>query len=207
MAGHWQQVVENVGNLTGELTPLFEGSRSQHIPLEYIEVLKDPLQIHRKIMELNAQCKEELLVFTKPPFSGYGKPSMNEQADQQKSLTRAGVESRSVYEILTDSQERAWQLQFIADAKSNGEKSREIDRLPMKLAVFDRRVSAFALEDPTTQKPSLTTLVIEHAGLAMGLRMLFECYWVRSREVLIPEYIGGEQLEGDNQQGNVGHES
>lgn len=196
VAGRWRQAVEDVGNVTGELTPLFEGSRSQDIPLEYIEVLKDPLQIHRKIMELSAQCREEILFFTKPPYSGYGTASIEEQENQQTTLMQAGVDIRSLYEISTDREERAWQIRRISVTVSNGEKAREIDKLPMKLAIFDRQISALPLEDPTTQKQSLTTLIIEHAGLAMGLKMLFECYWVRSREILIPEGIGGLQNEG-----------
>ena len=192
MAERWQQVTNDVGRLAGELTPLFNGSRSQDIPLEYIEVIKDPLQIHRRIMELSAQSKEEILIFSKPPYS-FGRAGIEEQTDQQIALVKRGIRVKSIFQTALDPDEAYWQLTMVARAMENGKEFREAERLPMKMAIYDRRISLFALDDPILKRSSLTTVVIEHEALAFALKMLFECYWSQSREVAVP-VSGGRGL-------------
>ena len=63
----------------------------------------------------------------------------------------------------------------------------------MKMAIYDRRISLFALDDPILKRSSLTTVVIEHEALAFGLKMLFECYWSQSKEVAVA-VSGGKGL-------------
>ncbi len=52
-----------------ELSPLFQAGQLHTDPLEYIEVLRDPGTINARFAELQASVKDEILVFTKPPYT------------------------------------------------------------------------------------------------------------------------------------------
>jgi sugar-specific transcriptional regulator TrmB len=195
VAGRWKKVADDVGRLAEELTPLFQGSRSQDIPLEYIEVIKDSLQIHRRIMELSAQARKEILIFSKVPYA-FGRIGIEQQTKQQVGLIKEGLKIRSIVESSPDSKEAAWQTKVIAGAMAAGKEFRETEKLPMKMAIYDTRISLFALDDPLLKRSSLTTVVIEHEALALGLKMLFECYWSQSREVAIPVSRGRGLAKG-----------
>ena len=49
--------------------PAYEAGQTHTDPLEYIEVLRDRRAINERFAELQAQVKEEILVFTKPPYA------------------------------------------------------------------------------------------------------------------------------------------
>jgi sugar-specific transcriptional regulator TrmB len=68
--GRNSSLKQNIGKLIKQLLPQYENSREETNPLDYIEIIKDPYQIHERIMQLHAEAKEEILVFTKPPFTG-----------------------------------------------------------------------------------------------------------------------------------------
>jgi hypothetical protein len=51
----------------------------------------------------------------------------------------------------------------------------------MKLAVFDGRQGMIALLDPVITRPSWTSVVFEHEGMAEAMTGLFEDRWRRGR--------------------------
>jgi len=167
---------EKIVRLIDELKPLFKASQQNSNSLEYIEILKDPHQIHKKIMELAEGASSEVLAFTKPPYTGPPE-KLQEQMDQEQDILKKNLTIKSIYEIATDPQDREWQLRIIDEAMRGGEEARVIETLPMKMLIFDEKTVLFALEDPVSGKPSLTTQVIEHKALATGLKILFETLW------------------------------
>jgi len=172
---------ENITNLMKELTPQYENSRQEVNPLDYIEIIKDPYQIHKRFMQLLAQGKEEILVITKPPFSG-PREKLEEQVGQGFDTSKRGVRVRCIYEIARDEDERRWQLEMIKRAVSAGEKARVSEELPMKMAIFDSSVVMYWLEDPVSQQTSLTAQVVVHHSLAKGLKILFETLWEQAQD-------------------------
>ncbi len=50
----------------------------------------------------------------------------------------------------------------------------------MKLAVFDARQGLIALLDPVITKPTWTSIVFDHTGMAEAMKGLFEDYWGRA---------------------------
>jgi hypothetical protein len=58
---------------------------------------------------------------------------------------------------------------------------REIDSVPMKLAVFDGRQGLIALLDPVITKPTWTAVVFDHQAMGEAMKGLFEEYWRRGR--------------------------
>jgi predicted transcriptional regulator len=167
---------ENIKSLITELRPQYEKSRLETNPLDYIQIIKDPYQIHKRFMQLLAQGKEEILVITKPPFSG-PREKLEEQVGQGSDTSKRGIRVRCIYEIARDEDERRWQLEMIKRAVSAGEEARVSEELPMKMAIFDSSVVMYWLEDPVSQQTSLTAQVVVHHSLAKGLRMLFETLW------------------------------
>ncbi len=168
-------------------------------PLEYIEIIKNAYQIHKRFMELVGKANEEILIFTKPPYSG-PKEKLEEQTEQQAEPLRQGISIRSIYELPKDEKEIEWWFKDIDAAARNGEKARVIEELPMKMAIFDEKIVMIPLEDPISTATSFTAQIVEHRSLAQGLKILFETLWARSRDYhVLEDYI--EVLRPDKMRG------
>jgi sugar-specific transcriptional regulator TrmB len=174
-------VKRNVAQMMRELRPQFEESRQEVNPMEYIEIIKDPYQIHKRIMQLHAEAKEEILAFTKPPFTG-PRQRLKEQIDQQAETLKTGLQIRSIYEMANDEDERRWQFEMIDRCARGGEEARVLKKLPMKMAIFDSRIVMYALVDPVSKQTSLTSQIVEHPALAESLKILFRTLWEQAED-------------------------
>ena len=172
---------ERVENVVNELSPRYEEGALKTDPLDYIEIIKDPYQIHKRFLQLYSEAKEEILVFTKPPFA---EPlgENEEQLDQEIHVLNSRIRGRSIYEILTDRGDKSKLFQHIQRAVRAGEEARVLKELPMKMAIFDSRIVTYTLEDPLSQHASLTAQVVEHRALARSLKMLFEALWEQAKD-------------------------
>jgi len=176
-----QATEDEISAVLEGLTPQYEKSRLETNPMDYIEIIKDPYQIHKRYMQLHAEAKVEILVFTKPPFTG-PRERLKEQIDQQAEILKTRVRIRSIYEIASDEDEKKWQFEMIKRSVRAGEEARVLKKLPMKMAIFDSRIVICALEDPVSKKPSLTTQIVEHRALAESLKILFETLWEQAKD-------------------------
>lgn len=172
---------KRIRDLARELQPRFEKSRENSNPLSYIEIIKDSYQIHKRFVQLIREAREEILVFTRPPYS-VPKEGLSEQFREQVEPLSRGVKIRGIYEIPKDPDERQWWLGSIEGAARCGEQARIIEELPMKMGIFDERIVIYALEDPVSKQPTFTTQVVEHHALAKSLKILFETMWERARD-------------------------
>jgi sugar-specific transcriptional regulator TrmB len=172
---------ENITSVIDQLKPQYEKSRLQTDPMDYIEVIRDSYQAHRKFMELVAQTQEEHLALVKPPYSG-PREKLEEQIDQQAEPLKRGIRIRGIYQIPKDREEMEWMFKVIDMSAKRGEEARVIKKLPMKMAVFDSRIVLYALEDPVSKQPSLTTQIVEHRDLARSLKILFESLWEEAQD-------------------------
>jgi sugar-specific transcriptional regulator TrmB len=167
--------------LIRELLPVYERGSSNSSPLEYIEIIKDPYQTHRKFLQLMNNAAHERLIFSKPPYS-VPKELLTEQASLDLDPRRAGTLTRCIYEIPESKEETEWLILNIEEAVTHGEEARVATELPMKMAVFDEKIVMFALQDPTSRKISLTVQIIEHDALAKALKYLFEKVWAEAED-------------------------
>jgi sugar-specific transcriptional regulator TrmB len=174
-------VKENITAVINQLRPQYEKSRLETSPMDYIEVIKDPYQIHRRFMQLCAQAREEILMFTKPPFTG-PREKLEEQVDQESGILKRGIRGRSIYEIAKDEDEERWQREMIDRAVRSGEEARVIEELPMKMGIFDERIVMLFLEDPVSGQISLTAQVVEHRSLAKSLKITFKTLWEQAKD-------------------------
>jgi len=167
--------LKNLTTLIHELTPRYTQSQEKHNPLEFIEVIKDPILVHRRLMHLSRGAGVEILGFSKPPYSE--RKLLDEQVEEQHRRLKKGVKLRAIYEIPEKDGEKKDLLHNIQLVTKRGEESRVIKWLPLKMMIFDERNVLVALEDPVSREPSLTSLVIDHQSLAKALKIVFETMW------------------------------
>jgi len=172
---------EKVTKAIEELKPQYANSRLDVSPLDYIEIIKDPYQMHKRFMQLVEGAKEELVGFAKPPYSGT-KERMKEQIEQQMRLIKKGLKMRTIWEIPKDQEMMEWLNAYITEAAKYGDQMRVVEELPMKMAIFDSRIVILTLEDPVSKQTSVTTQVVEHRALARTLKLTFEALWAQAKD-------------------------
>ena len=175
------------------LIPLFQKSRELTDPLDYIEVVKDPLQVHHRICKLADESEKEILVFTKPPYSVPRGEMLKQQVKAEDKALAKGILNKSIYEMPPDPEEKGYLIEDIKNMIAAGEQARIIDELPVKMAIFDERSVVYFLEDPLLRKVSLTSMIIQHRSLARLLKIAFEAVWARAMEV--DEYLEREKVK------------
>jgi sugar-specific transcriptional regulator TrmB len=157
-------------DLIAQLGSLYTEGQEETSPLEYIEVLRGRASVNQRFAEIQANCKREILVFTKPP---YGK-APQDNVEGIEALQRH-VTARSLYEFtsLSDRDARLGIYAFIR----RGEEARFVAALPLKLVIVDEEIVLFGMEDPLAGRTELTIVVIENPQLAQTLKLAFDALW------------------------------
>jgi HTH-type transcriptional regulator, sugar sensing transcriptional regulator len=176
---------DNIDSVANELQPLFIKCRSNGSPLDYIEILKDPHHVRRKVIQLCTNTQSEMLVFTKPPYSFGSLKHRQEQKDPQIDALNRGVKVKTIYELPIDDDKKIAFISAVQELTDQGEEARVIDELPIKLAIFDEKIVLFALVDPVIGSPSVTNLVAEHPALARSFMVLFYSLWDKARNYCV----------------------
>lgn len=152
-----------------ELGPAYRAGQEHSDPLEYIEVLRDRRAINERFGDLQAGIKDEILVFTKPPYAKL--PQENVEGIEVTRTHRA----RSVYE-LSAFDDPAF-IEGVRRFIEAGEEARFVPALPLKLVIIDERFVMFGMEDPVAGGTDLTMMVVEHQALATVLKIAFNAVW------------------------------
>jgi sugar-specific transcriptional regulator TrmB len=161
--------------LIEELSPAFHEGQEQADPLEYIDVLRDRRAINERFDELQAGIKDEILVFTKPP---YATPAQENVEGLNVARTHKAC---SVYEY------SAFEDPAFAEGVRRfieaGEEARFVEELPLKLVIIDEKIVMFGMEDPVADDgdggQELTIMVVEHPSLARILKIAFDAVWAQ----------------------------
>jgi sugar-specific transcriptional regulator TrmB len=165
----------DAAEVIGRLGPEFQDGRVHSDPLEYIEVLRDRGAINERFTELQASVKNEILVFTKPPYAT--PPQENVDGIE---VARSHV-ARSVYEFdVLDNDAMARGIKRFIDA---GEEARFVEHIPLKLAIIDEATVMFGMQSPMAGEEDLTIMVVEHPALAQTLKLAFNRVWDRGLEL------------------------
>lgn len=151
------------------LTPDYLAGQEHTDPLEYIEVLRDRRAINERFGELEAGIKDEILVFTKPP---YATPVHEHEEGLEVAQSHR---ARSVYEYSAFDDERF--AEGVRRYVEAGEDARFVEELPLKLVIIDEQIVMFGIEDPVAGSSILTMIVVDHASLARLLKIAFEAVW------------------------------
>jgi HTH-type transcriptional regulator, sugar sensing transcriptional regulator len=141
-----EQLERGTASLIDTLGPSFRAGQKGDGSLEYIEVLRDRRAISERFDELQRAIKQEILVFTKPP---YAMPPQDELVGLEVTQKH---DAGSVYElsVFNDPAVAAGVRRFI----ETGEKAHFVPELPLKLVIIDESIVMFGMEDPSPAAPS-----------------------------------------------------
>ena len=155
--------------LAEALEPAFDAGQEHVDPLEYIEVLRDRGAINQRFGELQAGIKDEILVFTKPPYATPPEENV-EGLEVTQSHTVYSVYELSIFDDPVN-------VEGVRRFVEAGEQAHFVEELPLKLVIIDERIVLFGMEDPVSVGPALTMLVVEHPSLAQVLKIAFMHVW------------------------------
>lgn len=205
-----EQIIKAAGKIKEKLKKIYNQGNDTS-PLDYIEVLKNPFQIHRRYLELFSKAQKEVLGFTKPPFAFTTKEQIKEQHEVQFGAFDRNVILRNVVQKPSDElvtvlfKNGLIYPEKAIEGRKRDRHAKFIDELPVKLFVFDEKSCFFALEDPIKTKTSLTMLVTEHEAMAKSFRLLFETVWEKSKDYFVFDnkkyymYEPEEEDKGENE--------
>jgi sugar-specific transcriptional regulator TrmB len=176
---------DNANNVAAKLETLYKQNRDNGDPLDYIEVLKNPLQIHHKFIQLCSEAKTEIMGFVRPPFTTIGgspKEALElkkRQGDTHGSVLKKKVIERSIWEIEAVRNEIIPYFEKL-DMRIVPGRNRVTSKLPIKMAVFDRKLVLYNFEDQVAGNQSITSMVTQHSALANAFIELFEFHWEKA---------------------------
>ncbi len=173
MTRHRQELSElerDTASMVDTLQPAYMAGQEHTDPLEYIEVLRDRRAINERFGELEAGIKNEILVFTKPP---YATPIFEDVEGLEVVSSHV---ARSVYEFSAFDDPRS--AEAVRRYIQAGEDARFVEELPLKLVIIDEQIVMFGIEDPVAGSSILTMIVVEHPSLATLLKIAFEAVWI-----------------------------
>lgn len=141
--------------------------------LDFLSLVNDPTQTAIHYRRMLATVQREYAEFSRPPFAV---DPLDEQLVRE--VAGRGIGCRLLIEAGPIDREHRERLK---DYQTSGIQIRFLDRLPLKLALFDKKCGLVALLDPVLTKPSWAAVVFEHDGFAEAMSGLFESYWWRAQ--------------------------
>jgi len=159
--------------LIDDLKSIYSEGQGGRGTLDFLRIVSDPAQTAAEYRRMLSEVRSEYMEFSRPP---YAVDPLDERLVKQARLS--GANCRLLLEAGTLDDAHKQRLQEYAAA---GVEVRQADSLPMKLAVFDGRQGMIALLDPVITRPSWTSVVFEHEGMAEAMTGLFEERWRRGR--------------------------
>ena len=144
--------------------------------LDFLSLVNDPTQTAVHYRRMLSAVTREYAEFLRPPFAV---DPLHEQL--VKEAARRSIACRLLIEAgpLAEGQG-----ELLNEFRACGVQIGFVERLPLKLALFDAKCGLVALLDPVLTKPSWTAVVFEHDGFAEAISGLFESYWCRADSTL-----------------------
>lgn len=139
--------------------------------LDFLNLVNDPTQTAIHYRRMLTTVESDYAEFSRPPFAV---DPLEERL--VKEAASHGIRCRLLIEAGPIDHEHRDRLSDYGDA---GVEIRFLERLPLKLALFDGKCGLVALLDPVLTRPSWTAVVFEHSGFAEAMSGLFESYWCR----------------------------
>jgi hypothetical protein len=166
--------------LSRALSDLYADAPKAEKPLEYIEILHGKNNIHDHYCRLIQNAKEEILAFVRPPYACDVPKKVKEQRLAYDAFLGRGGLLRWVFEISNPGQkERAQGLEHLVE---KGAKIGFIEKLPLKLMVFDRQEVLVAQKKTFSRSGELTMALMKHGAIADAFRTLFLYFFTQSMD-------------------------
>jgi sugar-specific transcriptional regulator TrmB len=182
---------ELITEISEVFTPIFKNSKSIVNPLEFIDIMKEKVQIHKRYTACLRSTKREMLTFNKGPYACDTTDRLEEQEDEEFKLLKRGGSCKDIYE-LSELKDVDWLLSSVKKSLKFGQQARVVKKLPIKMLVFDQDKVMFALEQPVPDSNELTMIYIEHKQLAEACSILFYHLWDQGIDI---NEVGKDSLE------------
>jgi sugar-specific transcriptional regulator TrmB len=158
-----------------ELIELKNSSAGFSESLDYIEILTEKEQIKERWLTIQKNTKEELLLFSKSPYSF----SLEDNLEYEKTLLKNNTEFRCIYEYcnIKAKDERDLFISILEKYNELGEKIMIVKELTMKLCISDNTITMLALNDRVSLKPSITSMFVNHPSFADSMKRVFNSFW------------------------------
>src|SRR5688572_13020039 len=157
--------------LVEDLAKAYSEGQEGRGTLDYLRIVTEPGHTAAHYKRLIGSATAEYLEFSRPP---YAVDPLEEQLVKEACLR--GVRCRLLLQGgRLDDKHR----QRLVDYQAAGIEVRQIESLPMKLALFDGQRGMIALLDPLVTKPTWTAVIFDHPGMSEAMQGLFEEYWGR----------------------------
>jgi HTH-type transcriptional regulator, sugar sensing transcriptional regulator len=159
--------------LIEDLRAAYEEGQGGRGTLDFLHLVNDPTQTAIHYRRMLTTVASDYAEFSRPPFAV---DPLDEQLVKDAAIR--GIRCRLLIEAAPmDDEHRA----RLGEYRESGIEIRFLERLPLKLALFDGRCGLVALLDPVLTRPSWTAVVFEHDGFAEAMSGLFESYWCRAQ--------------------------
>ncbi len=159
--------------LIDDLKSVYSEGQEGRGTLDFLRIVSDPSQTAAEYRRMLSEVRSQYLEFSRPP---YAVDPLDEKLVKQARLS--GVTCRLLLEAGTLDDTHRQRLQDYSNA---GVEVRQVDSVPMKLAVFDGCQGMIALLDPVITRPSWTAVVFNHEGMGEAMTGLFEDRWRRGQ--------------------------
>ena len=119
------QKKETIDNLTEVFTPIFESSKAIINPLDFIEVMEEKTQIHKRYIKSVSSTRIEMLTFNKGPYASDNDERLKEQEDEEAKFLKRGGSSKGIYQF-REFEEIDWLYESVKKSVRDGEKARVV---------------------------------------------------------------------------------
>lgn len=178
-ANEYERRVHDASNVTKELESYYSERDEESKSLDFIEVIRSKEQINHCYISLVNESMKEILTFTRSPYACLDPQVLREQEIAEVGALRRNVVSRTIYMMEED--QIHWLISTMETLSAEGDRTRFITDLPMKMFVFDRQKVLLALPSIPGQTGSdFTMVVIEDEGFCHSCVELFNMYWERA---------------------------
>ncbi|MGH3385166.1 MAG: helix-turn-helix transcriptional regulator [Nocardioidaceae bacterium] len=149
---------------------------------ELVEILTSREAVVERWMQLQRATRGSLEGFMRPPVA---QPRVDDDESLQAALFDHGVTSRVIYD--QDALRHPGILEHVRRMTELGEHARVVTRLPLKLALFDRR-TALVPTHMDAEGGTDAGLVVHNCALLDALVVLFDIYWERGTDVQLDHH-------------------
>lgn len=173
LANRRAEELAQIRHYAKELQGEFREAEQRGSAAGLVEVVVGPEKLMRYYLTLMRTATSQIDAFTKGPYVGAEESAQVIVAEQDR-IDR-GLLARSVYE--SAGFDDALTLNVAERSIRIGEEARFVPNLPMKLAIFDRRIGFAPL---SADDPERGALVVHPSPLLNALTALFDMVWVRA---------------------------
>jgi sugar-specific transcriptional regulator TrmB len=176
-----------------ELEGVYQENSLNDRTLDFIEVINQKEQIHKKYVQLVKESEKEIVAFCRPPTAGISKQQEKEQIEAQDEFMNKGG---CLGEIIMDHPEYEDTLTRLLDlGTQENDETRIAEDLPVKMFIFDQKKVMLAIPAiPGLTESDFTMVIIDEPGFAKLCTKGYEYYWNKSKT---PEEFHNSKLNSN----------